>query len=622
VQFLWQVVPLKLAESPGLKLRFVWLGLVLIALFLIFNTCRGPESPLIATSEPRMTETAPPQVSTSASLATATRIIDLGLEASLTPGVGEPFSQPTQTAAATLPPDQTELPQQAPASTSASDLGGSQGEVLLPGEQPYPGVINVPEAYPGAITLPETYPGILPGEEPENEYPAETGGIFGAAGQSNPTLPPPTPTPAPVTPLPTAAQATSPAATPPRLAAASTPTFSASGVFKPLVIPPDGPNPVVEIWHALEGSQLHLVEAVVRTYQESNPQVSVLLAYFPKDDLRAKYETAIYQGRGPDLLIGPSDWNAAFSRSALAADLTPYFPSDFWQAFAIPALATGRLHDQQTSIPFTMSGVVLYRNKKIIPGPAASLELLEQSARQATRGGVIGAYFDLGAFQAMAFYSQMGGQWLDDAGRPTFDRAGYSDALEWLSLLAILDRIGAVEVNTSRDTSLFVQGKVGYILDGTWNLQVLAQGVGEANLAVDPWPSYKAGSLSGYVQAQSLYLNPAAASRYDARLYAALQFIGAITSPQAQRRLAEAGFVPVRRDLQLQDALMRQVVAAMQNSVAFPPVLQDPIRQVYWTAIEDAVRRSLGIGAQPTSQLEALRQAYQEISTRLTAILR
>lgn len=599
------------------------MGLVCGAVFLMaLSACQSQEAISEAHTATSTALRGTPTATLPAPLSTATRILDLeaGLTSTAVSTNRSTLLQPSATASggrtasptAFRTPTPTSLPQTA---TSASAAFESQS-----GAYPGPGfggeAGTTEGAYPGIFSFQGAYPGVESGAE--NAYPGETGGIFGALGQVNPTL-----TPVPTRPQPTSfpnpTQVTS-TALPRTMLPTALPTSMGQLVFEPRNILAEGASPKVEVWHPFQGKLLEVLEEATRAFQAANPQISLALVYVPLDDLPQAYETAVYQNRAPEVLIAPSTWNALLSSRALVADLTPYFPTSFWQALAPAALKLGTGQGGQTSLPFYLSGVVLYRNQKVITAPASSMEQLIQVAQKATRGSTLGAYFDLSAFNTMALYDSLGGRWMDEAGRPVFDRQDYRDAQKWLELLSSLDRAGAVEVNTNRDLTLFLQGKVGYVLDGTWNLQTIAQSIGAENLAIDLFPLPGVVTSPGYVESQNLYLNLAVANGQDAQLYAALQWIGAMLSPQVQRRLAESGFIPARQDISIQDRLIRQVAEVLWKGVPAPSALQGSLRQIYWAALEGAIRRGLGIGMEAMPYRESLRLAYLEIIQQLSAI--
>lgn len=587
------------------KMQFCLLFCILGA-FLLLTACgsqsQAEQSAIVTLSSV--------QIEATASQTPTTRVI-----ATITPrstgAAGQGTAAPTATLQATLPgtpaPTQTQQMLESPTHTSAPAF---QSLSPTPTDQAYPGPLQNPEAtsdlgaYPGPN--PESsYPG--PEEEASTTYPGDTGGIFGAVEQTNPTV------------APTQIRATSttgPSVTPGLRPSATPLPAGASDVFSPSLLPQTGSNPSILIWHALEYPELAALEDIIRAFQATFPHISIDLNYVPLDDLKKSFISAVYQQKGPDLLFGPSEWSAELYDQGLVADLREFFPNEFWGAVIPAALETGQHRQAQVSLPVSMSGVVLYRNTRIISEAAADFETLEAAARQATRGGVIGAYFELDPLYSMAHLIGLHGRWQDAGGKPVFNQRNYELALNWLEMIREFDRLGAVEVNTSRDVSLFRQSKVGLMIDGTWNLTSLSQSLGSQSLAVDVWPEYGSGSLSGYVFSQGFYLNIDTVGMPDARLFAALQFMGGALSTPSQKRLSEENsFLPVLRDLPLSDALKTQAVAALRGGTAFPAVFHGKPFEVYRLALQNAIRQALGLSQTVrVPDVTALQDAYQSIS--------
>ena len=118
---------------------------------------------------------------------------------------------------------------------------------------------------------------------------------------------------------------------------------------------------------------------------------------------------------------------------------------------------------------------------------------------------------------------------------------------------------------------MFKEGRVGWIIDGTWNMKEYAEVLGADTLAIDPWPTYGDGSLAGYVYADNLYISSQAKG---AHLDASLEFINHFLSPDAQTQLTNIGFIPTSTEVQVVDVttghLFNQAISAMAGGVTYP----------------------------------------------------
>ena len=57
----------------------------------------------------------------------------------------------------------------------------------------------------------------------------------------------------------------------------------------------------------------------------------------------------------------------------------------------------------------------------------------------------------------------------------------------WFDLLKSFEVVGPVSFNTDDDMDRFLRGNVGIIFEGTWNIDLFSEALGE-NLSIDPWP--------------------------------------------------------------------------------------------------------------------------------------
>ena len=373
----------------------------------------------------------------------------------------------------------------------------------------------------------------------------------------------------------------------------------------------------VSIYHSWRDEELAALWQIIKSYQEFYPDVIFDLTYIPQTDLLDRYTQIAYNGTGPDLLFGSSDWRASLAGQALVEDLTPYISEPFRETFNPVALGTGQFQGSQVCLPYEQRGVLLYRNRKIIPEAPASFDQLVSLAAQATRAGTLGAYFEGGSYFSLAHLTGLGGQLLDSQANPLFDRDGYRASLAWIGLLKAMKGAGALELNGDRDIQLFEDGKTGLIVEGSWNRNVLAQAIGSENLVIDPWPTYQKGRLSGFVQSDCLYLNSNTRELSALDHQAALNFMGYFLTSPMQVRLAEMGSIPVLIRAQPSDALTRQAMLAFMGGVPYPAELDEVTRQVYFTALDGAVAGVIDQGQDP---LAALQTAFDAIQKRIAEI--
>jgi len=375
-------------------------------------------------------------------------------------------------------------------------------------------------------------------------------------------------------------------------------------------VPPvvDDLRGTVTLWHSLSGSQVRAMEEAISAFQAQHPNVKFAIVPQPADQMRQSFSVSLSAGAGPSLLIAPPDWGPAWLDAGVVADMSTMVPPDLLHSISPAALDSVRYRDALVGLPYTLKGVVMYRNRSIIPQAPRTFDELLEMAKAATRGDMVGADLERGFFYSGAHLNGIGGQLMDGNGYPTF----YSEkGMEWVNLLRAFSATGPAEYYSDDDLKRFQAGLAGIIIDGTWSLETLRNSIGPENLSIDPWPAYGEGHLSGYVQPDVIYLN-AATSGDDQ--HAALRFVEYLLSPENQHRLTLFAQIPVVEGVPVDDPLLRQAMEAFQGGTLFTAL---PEWDLYWGPMDKALTAAFEQAGDPSGFLEA---AYGQISQAVNAM--
>ncbi len=367
------------------------------------------------------------------------------------------------------------------------------------------------------------------------------------------------------------------------------------------------------LWHAWKENEIESLNEVIAAFQEQNPGVQVEVLYVPFDDLRNKFETAAATGGGPTVLIGAADWGEPMYRAGLIADLTDMITPELHDSIVEAAWGGVTTSDGKfVGLPQTLKGVVLFRNKQIIPEPAETWDDFVAAAQAATQGDVVGADLEYGFFFSAAHIGACGGKLMEPNGDPAFNNEA---GICWVNLLKSFQDVGPTEYYTDNDVNLFKAGKVGYIIDGTWNTSALAEAIGADNLAIDFWPTYGEGHLSGFVQTENIYLSANAEGADKDVAWAFMQFF---VSEEAQAILADptkAAHLPVVPTVEVTDPLMKATLDVFAAQGTPFPVIAE--MGAYWGPMDTALKSVFDEGADPAA---ALQQAYDSIVEAIAEI--
>jgi maltose-binding protein MalE len=519
------------------------------------------------------------------------------------PAGGTPTATLTQMATQSPEASQT-LVSSSPTPTATNALP------VFPGGTPSP-TIDAGLAYPG----PETpYFPPYPGPDITATYLAYPGPEYTA---TSPAYPGPMTSTAQITPSPkSSATATltgsvSPTIVPTQGAGTPMMTPAESPPRPPLAPPPPGSS--ITIWHSWGSDESKALQGIIQSFQRMYPDVTFSLVYIPLDDLYQSFFEAAYQDQGPSLLLGPSKWGPGLFDEDLVTNLKPYVSASFLESISPVALASAKYKDELVSLPLSQSGLLLFRNSVLISTSPSSFDMLISLSHQATHGGVVGSYLERGSYFSSPAIISLGGRLLDDEGYPAFnDQHG----LEWIELLEAYDEAGAVTFNTNWDLEKFKQSRVGMIIDGSWNISMLAQSIGTENLAIDPWPTYGTGSMSGWVETDGIFLNTNCVGN---NRFAALAFIGYLLDPNVQMHLAEVGHIPSVITSQPRDVHIKQAMEAFLKGVPYPITQDDMILQVYRYELDKAIRDVFGRGVTPQQALQAAEKNIRKTIEELRA---
>ena len=158
----------------------------------------------------------------------------------------------------------------------------------------------------------------------------------------------------------------------------------------------------ITLWHGWKEAEIASLNEVVAAFQKANPDVTFDILYVPFDDLRGKFETAASTGGGPSVLIGAADWGPALFNANLVADLTGKISDATLKTIGPAALGAVQYNNALVGMPETLKGVLLFRNKSIVPEAATDVDDLLAKAKAATKGDVQGLDFEYGLFFSAA----------------------------------------------------------------------------------------------------------------------------------------------------------------------------------------------------------------------------
>ncbi len=366
----------------------------------------------------------------------------------------------------------------------------------------------------------------------------------------------------------------------------------------------------LSIFHSWAEENRPALNAILREFSKRYPDIYFDVTYIPADELRDLYSDEAAQGRGPAILLGPVEWGPDFMEAGLIRELGELIDPEIIENLNPAAVESSHYAGSLVSLPYAIHGVVLYRNEDIMTIGADNFEELVMLAQAASQGEIAGAFLERSSYFSAGHLYGLGGSLMDENGYPAF---ATPEGEAWLRLLRAFEFAGKTAFLSDQDLEEFKAGRAGWIIEGSWKMEELAQAIGADRLTVDPWPEVENGRMSGFVHSDNLYLN----SNVDQDTQdAAEAFMEFFLSQTAQSHLVEVTLIPALLYLDMPPTEMSPIIAqsmtALADGTAYPVL---PVMDSYLQHLDLAIKSYLENGL---SASDALNQASAAILEDLT----
>ncbi len=363
--------------------------------------------------------------------------------------------------------------------------------------------------------------------------------------------------------------------------------------------------PVQELvlWHGLDDRGILALGEIMKNFQRENPDIHIQAVYVPYDDLLERYIQAVDSDSVPDLLLGAGEWGTMlYNLNAIAA-----IPKEILRELRFDinpsAYSAVVYEDTPIALPYSLHGIVMFRNSSILSNAPETFEELVISSQKVTKGRIVGAYLERGDLFAYGQLTACGGALMFPNGYPAFNN---SSGLCWLNLLSMFETAGPVSFNSDDDLNRFKAGNVGLIFAGTWHLSALQDSLGD-DVVIDLWPEFGDFHLSGYVWTENIYLS---ANLTEEAYYRALAFSQFFLSPESQAVFAEIGIIPATLYRDVKEQIILQAVAALTKGTQYP---LSPEMELYIKPMHEALLAVFEENIAPSIVLETAEDRIMDL---------
>ncbi len=250
-----------------------------------------------------------------------------------------------------------------------------------------------------------------------------------------------------------------------------------------------GPAKTVTVWHAYRDAERAALDRLIEHWNGKHKNTQIQALAVPPDAIIDKFQVAVPNGNGPDIMIFAHDKIGVWARDGLIQPLGEFATPDRLKRFMPQTVKPLVFEKNLYGLPLAYKSLVLFYNKKMVPTPPTSLTQLIEVAKGFTKPDA--ESFGL-AYEAANLYFH--GPFLLGAGGAVFDETGAlkidsPEAKKAIDTVRGLYKDAKIlpqgTVSGFVITSMFNDGKVPFVLQGPWFMGEIEKGV-EWGVAVLP----------------------------------------------------------------------------------------------------------------------------------------
>ncbi|MEE6261735.1 ABC transporter substrate-binding protein [Plantactinospora sonchi] len=342
---------------------------------------------------------------------------------------------------------------------------------------------------------------------------------------------------------------------------------------------------------------------------EKQTGIKVNLEVVPWSDLLNRLLAAATSGKGPDVVNIGNTWSASLQATGALvpfddATLSAVGGKDRFVPAALAA--AGAPGQPPAAVPLYSLAYALYYNKKMfndagIANPPATWEELVETGKKLTKDGRWGLAVEAAnpsenAHHAFTFGQQWGGEWFDQAGKPTFDTPQNVAAVKrYIDLMAVDKVVNPSNAEYAQNQSVadFANRKAAMLLWQAAGNNFKAQGMSPDEWGVAPVP-FPAATPPGGKRINSMVAGiNIAVFKHTENKDGALQFVKFMTSDEEQTILNKTyGSLPSVKTAGADPAFQapeQKVLQEVLNTTA-APLPQVPDESEFETLVGTAMK--------------------------------
>lgn len=342
----------------------------------------------------------------------------------------------------------------------------------------------------------------------------------------------------------------------------------------------------VSLWHAWSGLQAEALDAVLASFLELNPNVTVRQQSFSSlEEMQRQYLSTAASGLGPDLILAPSSWLHS-TTSAIPMDA---IDDDIVQAVldrTMPGALTNMRRDGElVGVPLALDVAALYYHRARVETPPATLDDLLAQAEDGQTVLIPTNFYD--SFWGVPAF---GGKLFDDSGRTILDQGGFANWLAWLKDAREIPSV-ILDGNRSALLARFLAGEAGYYVGYAGELSAIQQALGADAVGVSALPSGPVGSAGPFLGVDGFFFSPVSSANQRRLALALAQFIS--NTEQSGYLMRTIQMVPANTRVRINPRLNPIVAGFSAQARSAVPIPDRPDMETVFALGTDGVNRAL-----------------------------
>ena len=390
-------------------------------------------------------------------------------------------------------------------------------------------------------------------------------------------------------------------------------------------------------WHLFGGGDGANMATMVDTFQKSSSRSveSTLLSW--GNPFYTKLSLAATSGRPPDVTV------AHLSRLPLLAEAGLLEPigDQFAEVgvtedkFTPAAWEKATVDGTTYAVPIDTHPFVLYYNRELAdkagladgdnlkPMKGAQEFVAALKAMKDAGGGDFAAVATITADPStcwrffMMVYSGVAGPIVSELGsKVTIDRAAMEESFAFMQSLTGTEELMPSNATATTSSTLFSQGKVGFLFDGVWQLPTY-RGIEGLDFNIEPFPALLGEKPTAYADSHALVI-PTSSGRSEQRTADAVAFVKGLLDQSTT--WAEGGHVPAWLPVQEGEEFRKMEPQSNYTEAAFNAVYDPPgwytgAGADFQTAMGSVVASVLSGGTDPKAGVDDMTVSLQQFST-------